>query len=105
MRLYLICDNDDTALGLRLAGIEGDVTDNRDEAASLLEKAAQNSDIGIILMNQNLASLCSDVIASFRRAHSLPLIVEIPDRNSDGTSNSIADYVREAIGIEAIPHN
>ncbi len=105
MRLYLICDNDDTALGLRLAGIEGDVTDNRDKTADLLEKAAQNSDIGIILMNQNLASLCSDVIASFRRAHSLPLIVEIPDRNSDGTSNSIADYVRDAIGIEAIPHN
>lgn len=105
MRLYLICDNDDTALGLRLAGVEGDVTDNREEAAELLEKAAQNSDIGIILMNQNLASLCSDAISSFRRAHSLPLIVEIPDRNSDGTSNSIADYVSEAIGIEAIPHN
>ena len=97
MRLYLICDNEDTALGMRLAGIEGTVTESKDE---LFEKAAQDPDIGIILINQTLVSLCSDEISAFRKAHSLPLIIEIPDRHSDGTSNSIADYVSEAIGIK-----
>lgn len=99
MRLYLICDNEDTALGLRLAGIEGTVTESKEEVAELLEKAAQDSGIGIILINQSLADLCRDEIGMFRRSRSLPLITEIPDRNSDGTSNSIADYVSEAIGI------
>ena len=100
MRLYLICDNEDTALGLRLAGIEGTVTESEEEVHELFEKAAQNPEIGIILINQTLVSLCSDEISAFRKAHSLPLIIEIPDRHSDGTSNSIADYVSEAIGIK-----
>lgn len=100
MRLYLICDNEDTALGMRLAGIEGTVTESRDEVRELFKKAAKDPDIGIILINQTLVSLCSDEIGAFRKAHSLPLIIEIPDRHSDGTSNSIADYVSEAIGIK-----
>jgi V/A-type H+-transporting ATPase subunit F len=100
MRLYLICDNEDTALGLRLAGIEGTVTESRDEVAKLLEKAASDSEIGIILINQTLVSLCSEEINAFCKEHSLPLIIEIPDRHSDGTSSSIADYVSEAIGIK-----
>ncbi len=100
MRLYLICDNEDTALGMRLAGIDGTVTESKSEVRELFEKAAQNSDIGIILINQTLVALCSDEISAFRKAHSLPLIIEIPDRHSDGTSNSIADYVSEAIGIK-----
>lgn len=100
MRLYLICDNEDTALGMRLAGIEGAVTESKDEVRELFEKTVQDSDIGIILINQTLVSLCSDEISAFRKAHSLPLIIEIPDRHSDGTSNSIADYVSDAIGIK-----
>ena len=88
MRLYLICDNEDTALGMRLAGIEGAVTESKDEVRELFEKTAQDSDIGIILINQTLVSLCSDEISAFRKTH------------SDGTSNSIADYVSEAIGIK-----
>ena len=52
MRLYLICDNEDTALGMRLAGIEGTVTESRDEVRELFEKAAKDPDIGIILINQ-----------------------------------------------------
>lgn len=100
MRLYLICDNEDTALGLRLAGIEGTVTDSQSEVADLLNEKSNDPETGIILINQTLASKCSEKISAFRRGHSLPLIIEIPDRHSDGTSNSIADYVSEAIGIK-----
>lgn len=38
MRLYLICDNEDTALGMRLAGIEGTVTESRDKVRELLKR-------------------------------------------------------------------
>ena len=54
MRLYLICDNEDTAVGLRLAGVESTVVRSREEVSSLLEKAAQDPEIGIILINQTL---------------------------------------------------
>ena len=100
MRLYLICDNGDTAVGLRLAGVESTVVKSREEVSSLLEKAAQDPEIGIILINQTLASQCPEEIGSFCKSHSLPAVTEIPDRSSDGTRNSIADYVSEAIGIK-----
>lgn len=100
MRIFLISDNSDTATGLRLAGVEGKVIDNRDAFASVLKKISSNRDIGIILINQSLSKICSEEISEFRKSNSLPVLVEIPDRNSDGSENSIADYVRESIGIK-----
>lgn len=100
MRLFLICDNEDTATGLRLAGIEGIITSDREAVVHKLKEISNETDIGIILINQTLSRLCSAEIADFRKAHSVPIIVEIPDRNSDGTENSIAEYVRSSIGIK-----
>lgn len=100
MRFYLICDNEDTATGMRLAGIEGTVITDKNSVVDKFNEISTNMDIGIILINQALSRLCSAEIAEFRKNHSVPLVVEIPDRNSDGTENSIADYVRESIGIQ-----
>jgi V/A-type H+-transporting ATPase subunit F len=100
MRLYLICDNDDTAVGMRLAGIEGTLTSDRKVVVKTLNEVSQDESIGIILINQTLSDMCASEIAEFRKNHSLPLIVEIPDRNSKGTSDTISAYVREAIGIK-----
>lgn len=100
MRFYLICDNEDTATGMRLAGIEGAVVSSKESVVRKINEISADSDIGIILINQALSGLCSAEIAEFRKNHSVPLVVEIPDRNSDGTENSIADYVRESIGIQ-----
>lgn len=100
MKFYLICDNEDTALGLRLAGIEGIVTNSAFDVKRELQRLSQSPETGVILINESLASLCSDIIGNFRKAHNLPLITEIPDRHSTGASNPIADYVNEAIGIK-----
>ena len=100
MRLYLICDNEETATGMRLAGIEGTITCDKETVVGKLKEISADADIGIILINRTLSGLCAAEISEFRKAHSVPLIIEIPDRNSDGTENSIADYVRESIGIK-----
>ena len=100
MRLYLICDNEETATGLRLAGIESTVTDDKSVAVRTLKEISAQSDVGIVLINQSLSRLLAAEISEFRKAHSIPIITEIPDRNSDGTENSIADYVRDSIGIK-----
>ena len=100
MRLYLICDNEDTAVGMRLAGVESTVTSEKSVVVSTLKEISAQTDIGIILINQSLAKLLGDEISEFRKVHSVQIIVEIPDRNSDCTENSIADYVRASIGIK-----
>lgn len=99
MRLYLLTDNEDTAVGMRLAGIEGTVITGSESFKNSLEKISANDEIGILLINETLAKANVDIIDTFRKEHSVPVIVEIPDRNSTGTGNSISDYVRKAIGI------
>ncbi|MCQ2471123.1 MAG: V-type ATP synthase subunit F [Clostridia bacterium] len=99
MKLYLICDNGDTAVGMRLAGVEGVVVSDEASAAEALEAAVKDEEIAVVLMNQSLYSACDSLIKSFRKAHTTPLIIEIPDKNSQSAGNSLAKYIRETVGI------
>ena len=99
MKLYLISDNPDTAVGMRLAGIEGTVAQDEAAASKALSNALKDEDIAAILMNQSLYNACESTIKAFRKAHSTPLIVEIPDKNAQSSGNSLAKYIRETVGI------
>lgn len=101
MQFYLISDNIDTKMGMRLAGIDGVVVHEQHEVKEAIEKAIDNPDIAIILITDKLVKLCSDMIYDIKLNRKKPLIVEIPDRH--GTSDittSISRYVQEAIGIK-----
>ena len=101
MRFYLISDNHDTLTGLRLAGIEGVVVHQPEEVASAVRKAAATEDVGILLITEQLVSLCPDLIYDLKLNTQRPLIVEIPDRHTQGRSaGSIMKYVRDAIGVK-----
>lgn len=99
MRLYLVCDDDDTEVGLRLAGVEGTRVRSAEEArAQILAKAAQD-DIGVILINRSLMRQLGDFPTQFREKHTLPVLTEIPDTSGLPAGGSVARYVREAVGI------
>ncbi len=101
MRFYLISDNIDTQVGMRLAGIEGVVVHEADEVHQALSDAMEQEDIAVILMTERLVSLCRDLVDDLKLNRSRPLIVEIPDRHGNGRAkDSITRYVREAIGIK-----
>ena len=101
MRFYLISDNIDTQVGMRLAGIEGVVVHEADEVHQALSDAMEQEDIAVILMTERLGSLCRDLVDDLKLNRSRPLIVEIPDRHGNGRAkDSITRYVREAIGIK-----
>lgn len=100
MQFYLISDNVDTQVGMRLAGIDGVVVHDEDGVKASLESAADNPEVAVILVTDKLVGLCSDYIYDFKLNRKKPLIVEIPDRHatSDITS-TISRYLQEAIGI------
>lgn len=101
MKFYLISDNVDTLMGMRLSGIEGVVIHTEEEVKNTLNDVMQRSDIAVVLMTATLVSLCPDMIMDYKMNRRQPLIVEIPDRHGNGrTSDSITKYVREAIGIK-----
>ncbi|NLN82360.1 MAG: ATP synthase subunit F [Clostridiales bacterium] len=101
MKFYLISDNIDTRIGMRLAGIEGVVVHERDEVTRALSDAMQMEDVAVILMTERLVNLCSELVDELKLNRTRPLIVEIPDRHGNGRAkDSITRYVREAIGIK-----
>ena len=101
MKFYLISDNIDTQMGMRLAGIEGVVVHEEQEVCSTLLKAVEDPEIAIVLMTEKLVKLCDSFVYDLKLNRKRPLIVEIPDRHA--TSNittAISRYVQEAIGVK-----
>ncbi len=101
MRFYLISDNVDTQVGMRLAGIDGVVVHEAAEVKRTLTEAMAMDDVAVILITETLRTLCSDLVYQLKLNQKRPLIVEIPDRHGNGrTRDSITRYVHEAIGIK-----
>jgi V/A-type H+-transporting ATPase subunit F len=101
MKFYLISDNNDTYVGMRMTGVEGCVVHTEEEVEAALKRASADPEVGVVLITGKLMELCRAAIYEQKRTRSRPLIVEVADRHGEGTvSDSITRYVREAVGIK-----
>ena len=101
MKFYLLSDNIDTQMGMRLAGIEGVVVHERHEVLQELERVMHMEDVAIVLMTTKLIETCPEVISELKLKQKNPLIVEIPDRHGSAKIGETIDrYVSEAIGVK-----
>ena len=101
MKYFVVTDSTDTQVGLRLAGIEGQVVREPEQARQAIQAAAADPEIGVLLITEHLAGVCADLIAPMKLTAHRPLVIEIPDRHSVGrSSDSITRYIREAIGVK-----
>lgn len=100
MKFYTISDNVDTAVGMRLAGVEGEVAHTAEEVRHALRRVMDNPEIGIVLMTESLINMNAQLVFHYKLTQKRPLIVEIPDRHGSGdVSQLIGQYVKQAIGI------
>ena len=81
MKFFLLTDNIDTLMGMRLVGIEGVVLHDRKEMLVELEKVLNDEEIGVLLMTTKLVELAPEVISELKLKQQKPIIVEIPDRH------------------------
>lgn len=101
MKFFLLSDNIDTCIGMRMTGIEGVVVHEPAEVQSALSEAFKNKEIAIVLMTKKLIDLCHDVVFDYKLNNKRPLIVEIPDRHATSQiSDTISRYIKEAVGIK-----
>ncbi len=101
MKFYLISDNIDTGMGMRIAGIDGVVVHTAEEVNKALDSAFADKDIAVVLMTEKLVSLCRERVYELKLNCPRPLIVEIPDRHGNsGVGEAISGYVRDAVGIK-----
>lgn len=101
MKLYLISDNIDTQMGMRLAGVEGVVVHEREEVLKALNEAIKIPEIAIILMTTKIVNTCPDIVSELKLKLPKPLLVEIPDRHGSAKIGETIDrYISEAVGIK-----
>ena len=101
MKMYLISDNVDTYTGMRLAGVAGCVLHSRQELKDALDGVLQDTDIGILLLTEKFSRDYPDIVNAFKLTHTMPLVVEIPDRHGTGRKpDFITAYAGEAIGLK-----
>lgn len=101
MKMYLISDNVDTQIGMRLAGIEGSVVHEAGELRKELDYVLSHEEYAIVLITEKLAKEFAQLLKTVRLTCYKPLIVEIPDRHGTGRgADSITSYVSEAIGLK-----
>ena len=101
MRVWLISDNHDTLVGMRLAGIEGVLVNETEDILEAIDTAVSMSDVGILVVTERISAKVPDVIQRLRENGELPLVIEITDRH--GTNRGpdfLTRYVRDAIGVK-----
>lgn len=101
MKMYLISDNIDTQIGMRLAGIEGCVAHEREGIIAQTKKAVSDSELGILIFTEKAAAEVKDYLNQLKLTIHTPLIIEIPDRHgSRDIADSINSMVQESIGLK-----
>jgi V/A-type H+-transporting ATPase subunit F len=101
MKIYLISDNRDTMVGMRLAGIKGIIVNNKKDAERAFDILINKKGVGILLLTEKVAENIRSKVNYVKQKLSYPLIVEIPDRHgSIKNEDYITGYVRDSIGIK-----
>ncbi|MDF2948761.1 MAG: Vacuolar H+transporting two-sector ATPase subunit [Sedimentibacter sp.] len=100
MKSYLISDNRDTWVGMRLVGIDGVIVKDRENALIELKSAVKNQDIGILILTEKIVDMIKEEYLDYKIKSKTPLIIEIPDRHgSIREYNAIKNYIRDSVGI------
>ena len=100
MKLAALCD-EDTAVGLRLAGIKETYVP-KDDSAKIWKELSERDDIGIIFITEQIVEDLQRELKDFRLQNNIPIIHEIPDKK--GRLQDHADFVshliKKAVGVE-----
>ncbi len=98
MRLYALSDDEEILVGLRLAGIEGEKVRPGETLTARLKELDEDSTVAVIIINRSLALAVSDELLEFKKT-SRTLLAEIPDKDGAEVTDTVTQYVKNALGI------
>lgn len=100
MKSFLISDNKDTIIGLRLANIEGILAETKEQIEKYFFASIKDKEIGIIIITEKVFNQIKEEVLELKRSGDSKLIVTIPDRTGLNDKNFIMKYIKESIGIK-----
>jgi vacuolar-type H+-ATPase subunit F/Vma7 len=98
----LVIGHPKAVLGFSLAGVQGQVATNAEEANRALDSAlGEATEVGIVLVTQDVAALIANRMEDLRLHSTVPLVVEIPGPEGVNPDQaSLSDVVLKAIGVK-----
>lgn len=75
MKMYGISQDIDTAVGLRLTGIQTTVANEKEEVDTQIDKVLQDENIGILIVTETIYEMAKTKLEKIRQNRKLPLIV------------------------------
>ena len=100
MKSFLITDDRDALIGLRLAGIQGIFATKQNEMKKSFRKAIKNNHIGIIILTENVFNEISNEVLEEKTNGKIPLVITIPNTTGLKDKNFITRYAKESIGTK-----
>ena len=101
MKIAGICDND-TAMGLRLAGIKELFIPNDSDEVKIWNNLTDRNDIGIVFVTEQVVQNLGRHLHDYRLRNTIPIVIEIPDKK--GRRKDHVDFVshliKKAVGVE-----
>lgn len=100
MKSFLISDNRDTWVGMKLAGINGLIVHDRENALIAIKDAMKNDEIGILILTERIVDMVTEEVMELKLKSKTTLIIEIPDRHGTIRGyDAITNYIRNSVGI------
>ena len=79
MRMVCISNNNDIAVGLRLAGVESFFIRNESKIKEKIKELGNDDNVGIINVTEEVYEIAKDELTYISENRELPLIVKIPN--------------------------
>lgn len=96
----LVIGSQEAVLGFSLVGVRGTAVSTASEADEALDEALSTSDIGIILVTEDVAELIEARMEQLKLRSTVPLVVEIPGPEGVRPDRpSLNEMVLRAIGV------
>jgi len=97
---YFVIGDSDTVLGFRFAGIEGRVVTSTAEAHAALKETAARTDIGIIIITEDVAGRIREEVTAVKLKVSRPLLIEVPGPSGPSEKRrTLLNIITEAVGV------
>lgn len=77
MKIFVIADNQETEVGLKLAGCDGITLEKEEEIIKKIDEVMQDTEIGVLVITKNIYKLSKEKIDYIRLNKKLPLITII----------------------------
>ncbi|AMB98874.1 ATP synthase [Aerococcus urinaehominis] len=100
MKQFVIVDNAESLTGMRLAGIEGVLIDDKHDFDQVLDQVLEKTEIGLIHISPSLIASHQERINDIRFNRTSPLLVSLKGPNDHQADDSITDTIQQAIGIQ-----